>query len=363
MILFFNVHLSPHRLNNYNRNPWFLADDRVDVFKYAISSYQPMSTILFKQLFCIGIDQEYAHRKEELELYIREIFPNCQIYWHRINSLNEWRYLSDQFDDNDVIWHSGNDDHVFIDYSLDIINDAAEILKNDTDPLASLYYSHWPEQCRLSQQMQACLTENKNFVKFKWHSFDSIQMFKGSRLKAYWNDNKLNSLCHLYRTDMLSHYRSPLLSTFYTPTRELVRHFDGYSHVSPHLLNIAPPLIIPPGFFENNIKIRIGFKDHLDGWVTLDSTSNLYSFDHNGVDYRWLNSDIPIFWRDKISEVMYAQDYNEEQQAFHRDAAYIACTRQPMNCYDGHFDHKNEPPVHWFSKHLKHEKNKSFNTN
>jgi len=45
------------------------------------------------------------------------------------------------------------------------------------------------------------------------------------------------------------------------PTKEQFRHFDGYAHVGIGA-DYAPPLEIPPGFFEQSITIKYGFDEN-----------------------------------------------------------------------------------------------------
>ena len=128
----------------------------------------------------------------------------------------------------------------------------------------------------------------------------------------------------------------------------------GYSHVSPHIINVAPPLVIPPGFFTNNIQVRIGYTDHLDGWVNLNPTAIwLYAANPTGADYRWVAEDIPLFWADKITCVDVAPDYDVEANYQARDAAFLAMTRIPMSCYSTNFDHTGAAPEEWFVNQLR----------
>lgn len=366
MILFFNIKLTPHRFGNYHRHPWVPNFDRFDIFKYCLASYTAMTPLIERAIFYIELE-DYQHRKEELESYIKELYPACELYWYRNDNPQMWKQNSRlHFKDSDVIWYAGNDDHIFIDYDLELIQEAIEILKQDPDPMAVVYYSHWPEQCRVSHKLQGTPTNSGNFIKMLWCNFDSIHILKGYRFKSYWDSPQVYAKYaynrHLFRSDYLIDdyfYQS----NFYAPTREIVRHYDGYSHLgigitpegmqSAYLSNIVPPLYIPDGFFDKNIKIRVGFTSRMPGWVTLNTTCDLYAATPSGVDYRWLESDIPLFWRDRISEIVRSDSYNIKEQAAWRDHVFIQSTKCPMNAFKNVYTPEDAPPEHWYTKHLK----------
>ena len=359
MILLFNVKITSQGLSHYHRSEWLPKHDRMDIFKYCLASYTALLPVLSKCLFYIQIEPEFAHRRAELEEYIRGLYPadKLQLNWHRINYTREWRQLSQEFDDSELIWFAGNDDHIFIDYDLDVVRAGIELLNNDPDPWSVIYYSHWPEQMRLSIHHQGELTADGNYIKFTWRTFDAIRIMKGQRFKRYWADNEFGDQI-VYRTDHLWHSGYQLTGPVYAPTREMGRHYDGYSHVSPQIINLAPPLVIPPGFFDQDLRVRIGYTDRLDGWVNLNPASPwLYAAHPSGADYRWTSEDIPAFWTDKITYVDVAPDYDKELMAQARDAAFIAVTRVPMTCYSTTFDHTGAAPAEWFNNHLRYGKN------
>jgi len=85
------------------------------------------------------------------------------------------------------------------------------------------------------------------------------------------------------------------------PYKELCRHFDGYGHVPAYLggpitNNQCPSIEIPPGFFENKIKIRYGFDDYKKDYVNINPKNKIYRASSEiGTDYRFTIKDIPIF--------------------------------------------------------------------
>jgi hypothetical protein len=202
------------------------------------------------------------------------------------------------------------------------------------------------------------LTEDRNYIKFDWRTFDAIRILKGRRFKQYWRDNEFGETL-IYRTDHLFHSGYQLTGPVYAPTRELVRHFDGYSHICPGnpqaIANTAPPLFIPPGFFEGTMKIRIGYGNRDPRWTNLNPQSaNLYANTPDGTDYRWVEADIPLFWRDRIEQIDIAPDYDVDEMNKARDRAFLNISRVPMTCYNINFTDEKTSPLDWFSNHLRH---------
>jgi hypothetical protein len=148
-----------------------------------------------------------------------------------------------------LIWFTQCDDHVFIDFNTDILYEGIEHLKNDTSNFKSLYFSHWPEILRLSGKL-GNQVKIGNYIKFNATLLDTIQIFNLRYLKYLFLERewkgkeykKIDSLIlqpniwsdpmnpYPYGGSLIGDFISDL-QTIYVPLRELVRHFDGYSHV------------------------------------------------------------------------------------------------------------------------------------
>lgn len=354
MILLFNVIITNNRLYGYKRSPWYPADDRFDVFKYSLSSYGQMHQFFDKVILFVELGHEYKNRYYELEEYAKGIFGRkVKLFDYRNLYTRDWRSFCDTWlkDDNEIIWYCGNDDHIFIDYDLDVVRSAIDKMSFDYDPYSIFYYSHWPEQMRISYHYKAKLSECKDLVEYNWSTFDSIVAMKSARMKKYWFDTDFGDFPRAYRTDVLKEIGYEMTSKVYAPLREIIRHYDGYSHVG-KLDNITSPIYIPPGFFDNDIKITIGSNNRKPGYTVLNPNSkNLYSFDKNGCDYRWVESDIPLFWRDKIS-VIDRRDTDENMIA-NRNKYFLLSSRMPIKCFDISFHHNEGLPTEWLEKHIK----------
>jgi hypothetical protein len=205
---------------------------------------------------------------------------------------------------------------------------------------------------RMSLALNGELTSDANFIKFQWDTVDSLLLMKTSRFKRYWFETDCGE-DNMYRSDSLGwQYGYKIPGTVYSPTRELIRHYDGYSHVGKLLGTIAPPLYVPMGFFENGMKVRIGYPDRKEGWTNLYSAAErLYSIDPNGVEARWVEEDIPLFWRSHISELDINPNQDRELLERARDAAFLAMTHIPLKAHGHEFGHVGHPKE-WFTKHL-----------
>ena len=361
MIVFFNVKITdikmtwPYAGTVYDRAEWMPVSNRFDIFKYCLASHAVLEPLVDKYVFYVDL-AEFTPRQQELEEYMLSIFPKdkLEIQWRRINYTHEWRqFCNERFaDDNQLVWYSGNDDHIFIDSSLDVVSEGVDLVGNDPDPLAILYFSHWTSQMRMGLVHNATLTDSKNYIKYHWDNVDSIQLMKAGRFKKYWFDTDCADDA-MYRTDPLGwKYGYKIPSTMYAPTRELVRHYDGDSHVGKLLNAISPPLYVPLGFFGKDMKVRVGYPERKDSWTNLYAAAErIYSVDPHSAEARWCVEDIPLFWKGHISEldVNPDQDIHALKQA--RDAAFLAMTRVPMSSYGHTFNHEGLP-ADWFTNHL-----------
>ena len=95
----------------------------------------------------------------------------------------------------------------------------------------------------------------------------------------------------------------------------MVRHYDGYAHAHPPCRNDKCPVLrIPPGFFKNDVKIRYGYEENKENWVNINPLKKDYTTcNPNGTDYKVDIKNIPLFWKDKISEIDINPDFDTSQ--------------------------------------------------
>jgi hypothetical protein len=321
MILLFNVKITDNRLANYRNisNSNYPSNNRVDIFKYCLASYDPLLPIISKCILYIDMAPELEYRKTELIEFINEIYPDSklEIYFYRNNYYTQWLEVCSKLEDcdDDIIFFCGNDDHIFIDSNTNIVEEGIDILKKEENSLSVVYYSHWLEQIKLSEYNNGDLIDSGNFLLYDSSNYDSIQIMNKKRFIKLWtetcaSDGRYNNNFEpIFRPDHLSPYDQPLRKCdTYVPIKEIVRHFDGYGHVrgnsTDNIHNYTPPMFIPPGFFDNQIEILYGYDIRDNDKTNLNPNSEyLFSQNYQGTDYRWCIEDIPAFWIKRIKKI------------------------------------------------------------
>ena len=232
---------------------------RFDIFKYMISSY---SDIQFSEIYIfVLLDSEFINRIEELEDHIFKCFsrlPRDKIHIVRNRYVNQCQWIpviteiKHKHGGNELVWFSQNDDHVFIDFNMDILNDGLKLLKDEPNPRKTLYLSHWPEIIKRSGKYETP-TRIGNYVKFNMSLLDSIQIFSMDYLyyifvEHIWKTSHIRIDSVLNELVSRPTEEDTLNQIIYVPLRELVRHFDGYDHVRMDSTS-CPLLVLPKNVF------------------------------------------------------------------------------------------------------------------
>ena len=305
MILFFNVRITSEPSAHFTQHRGNLPHyTNYEIFKYTLTSYAPLNHLWSRVIFYVKLDNEFAGREEELGAWIKQHFPEdkLSINWYRNNSVQDFRNATKELDavGDDLIWFQGNHDHPFIDSDLLTVESAIKHLQEDPDPMATFWYSHWPEALLNAHHCGGQLTEDKRLMKYKYGENCAIKLVKRPHWDWYWNQNREGLT---FRFDCFG-WPSPAPSSSYVPIRETCRHFDGYSHV--HVgLDVVPPLAIPPKFFEGAMTVRYGFNERDEESVNVNPCSpTLYGVDRSCADYKLALDELPLFWKPKIKEIV-----------------------------------------------------------
>lgn len=320
-----------------------IKDNKVDVLKYTLASlaqYYPWKRAIIK----VQLDDGFYSKEKKLELesFIKKEFQHTELIYSekRIVSQQEWKEVYELIND-ELVHVFCSHDHVILDsspeYFARLIDD---VRATYLDEHVTIAFSHWSEFIRNAK----CGPTNThrdnppsfynedyriedNYVSFKGHCYDSIhiyskKLFEDFFLKGDWNSAlkfyppgifksghlELTRIDGVGITD-LNFIRNKLLNIptpkqrVIIPYREIARHYDGYFY---HGItnNQVPSIEIPVGFFENNIKIRYGYEDRKDGWVNINpKAENYYAHDISGTDYKFTLEEIPVFWKERISEI------------------------------------------------------------
>jgi len=366
MIVLINVKLTPHRLTGYNRGI-YRNSDRVDVFKYMMSSYAVFEPLVSKYLLYLDIEGCWEGRKQEIEDYVRKEIPSdkLELVWRRNTTVEDWRrFCIEKLDTSDdkILWFSGNDDHIFMDYDLTCLYYGIKGLEQSNNPHSAMFYSHWFETIRVAAKMGAKLDPTGQFVSFPWAIHDSIRLMRKELWKHYWFDHDFrHANGGLWRVDSIKDWTGDnIMCNIQVPTRELCRHFDGHSHVSGELFDYGPPLEIPNGFFEKKMLIRYGWPDNYqeEKYVNINPLKrHLKNSDIvNCTDYRLTLDRLPLFWTSRINEYVKYRHIDEVAAEKSHDEYFLKGTRLGFSAYCMGFPPSDCPPEEWFVKQLKTKK-------
>ena len=290
---------------------------KLDIAKYTLASYAlyPWTFVL------IRYELQDGWCKKDFESYVRTLFPTALIIEGR--SFNQAEYLKsieimERWDD-DWIWYAPNNDHPIIANDYSIIDQALERAKkySNLSEYVSIYYSHFSEFINISRKGSAfwrlfgrdttILEEDSDFIVFIKDSGDpsSIQIVNKALFRHWFASTDLNTKS-IIRSEDVNGFITTHKQIIITPKKEIAAHFDGYSHTIGGLAEISPeqvpPLFIPPGFFDGEIKIVYGFKDYKPGYTNINPDANSYSFEKQKftTDLKLSLNEIPFFWRSRI---------------------------------------------------------------
>jgi len=304
---------------------------------YSFASYEPLMPLVEKVYFHLELAGGFdtPEHREIMSAWLSSIFPadKLELHWQRVLGIDQWRAFRDKIAGIDYrsIYCQGNDDHVFLGTEIDTFARGLSIIEADDQSNTIFMTSHWPEYIHNSHALGGKLIESQDFAYHEANNVDSIVVLKREHFEWYCLQD-VNPNLRNYQGGPLNRIEDwhpvnggPVfpLTRIYTPVIEQFRHYDGYSHVNMPPYPIAP-LEIPPGFFEVDIKIKYGYDQRFDGYVNINpSKTQLKTIDpSNGTDYHWCLSDIPLFWRDRISEIDAPDDIDRQALVVARNQRY-----------------------------------------
>ncbi len=252
MLLILSVYITNDRANNrYSRD---------EIFAYMLKSYKniPFTEIYLFVLIDKNLLNPHNHfYKNDLTQFIHNTFNRLpinkiHITYTRYTLQSEWiefiQSIYIKHGKDELAWFIQNDDHVFVDYNMDILLEGIEHLKKEPSNHKSIYLSHWPEILKMSGKYQTPNLIN-NYVNFNLSLLDSIQIFNlqfiyDVMVNYKWKNNHIRIDSVLNELTNTPSQDNPLNQVIYVPLKELLRHFDGYNHVSMDS-NACGPLVLP----------------------------------------------------------------------------------------------------------------------
>lgn len=349
MIVWFNCKISDIRPNpqpRYNLR----EDNRFDVARYSFASFAPLAPLVSKFIFNLEMADGFAGREADMEAWLRKVLPEdkLELNWFRCNNKAQWEDVRAKVNaiDDELIFPAGNEDHIFMDSDTKVFAEMLELIKQDPNREAVLMTSHWPESIRAVYHFNG--VKEGNSVRYRIGNNDALRVMK-KEFFNYYVDQLTDPNMFVFRTEAWNSIVLPE-NVIYVPTKEQFRHFDGYGHVGIGA-DYAPPLEIPPGFFEDNVTVKYGFNEHDSDCVNINPTAEtLYAADGKGTDYKWCPEDIPPFWNAKV---ITADNIDSDAMREARDTNLLLTSRLHFNWphFGVQFNEQNYPPSEWLNPH------------
>lgn len=344
--LFFDVYIEDAPLGVYLRGDRrrFEIDHRIrtaalaygfqtkfDITRYTLDSYVdiPWSSATIR-IECGNPEYEAIYSDLALK------FPAASIVRHRSDTAKKYFDALNQLplSGDSWIFFSPNNDHPFLNHHdrlAHVLADADDAAVRTGADIVSIPYSHFTESMNTFRPTHhdwgiyggvfpkfLYETEHSYVVQSNKLLLDSLHIYRLADLKWMFGQSQKTGRVirpedtEFYLTDVKSH-------VLVLPKFEFCRHYDGYSHIA----DKVPPLFIPPGYFEKNIRIRYGYDERRKGYIHINPTAHHFSFqDPGGADLKILRDDIPRFWKDRISELDINPDYvdpSRDQLSYYLD--------------------------------------------
>lgn len=328
MILLFNTYVTEQSLNfiHGEGSPWkeirklntsFRQQSKIDIFKYTIESYKFLP--FTKQYFFYELDDKT--RYEEVDDFIKKVFPEAFIHHKRADYQSLYRELWGFLNiNNEWIFYSPNNDHPFnsyqtpdINYLISKGNEYVESYKG----LVGIFYSHQDEFIHLPYkgnwfsnlynnhiEPRELLEEDEQCAVMLSYKGDNtgIQIVHPNLFKYWFIENDLKNYRIIRQEDTRGFFLTNNQISI-MPKYEICAHFDGQPSLTP---SIQPPLFIPKGFFQNDIRIRYNKADYDPEYTNVSSRKKFYSFEDSrfGTDMISSIETLPLVWKDKIKHIL-----------------------------------------------------------
>jgi hypothetical protein len=334
MILFINVYLdyngsSPLQMPYNRMNLSEFGKD--EVFLYTLESYK---TIEWSDVIIYCEVSEDFPDKENYYNKILNIFPQSKLFKMRNAYQNQWQEAIESLPD-ELIWYAGNHDHPYIAPNHNQLNNLIKKLEDSEEFYKGAIYSHHPDICTtiMHESIFDWKYEGDGVSSYYVSRAEAIMILNKNLFKAWWFDYEYNG-AFIPRVDWVDVSCQSPFCRIYLPVKELCRHFDGHNFGAYSYENRdITALEIPKGFWDRDIKIDFYSDQRYEDRVWINPCiKDYYSVDIEGVDYKCLVEDLPLFWKNRISEIKIHQPLNKVIKKARNLALYhSANARKYMN--------------------------------
>jgi len=307
----------------------YTMPSKLDITLYSLASYVSIkwSAVIIKY------ELENISQKKKFEREVKKLFPKAQLIYGRSDSQKKFQEsikIMDAIKD-EWIFYAGNNDHPFIapnTATLDAcLKKAEEVSKKHT--YVSIAISHFTEFYNKVQkgtpfrEIHFYDTKIKEetkeyFVSSFPRGLNHSMQIVNKNLFKHWFFGGDSKGILVRRSECMESFVKTVPQIVIIPKKELCAHFDAEvpHSKSPYGLSydLCPALFIPPGFFENTIKIAYGYDTYRPGWVNINPLKENYSFRDsiNGTDMKIGIDDIPLFWKKKIKTLDINKNLNKK---------------------------------------------------
>jgi hypothetical protein len=299
---------------------------KTEIFRYTLESFLDLN---FDK---ISINVEFENEIDRVSFQkFYEGNNTIRISNKRSDSKQDYLEHFKNFEDNEWCFFSPNNDHPFIANDPEILKrleEQANCISQKYNSNVTIFYSHFTENLNIfasnkylhsfSNSKVKFLEETKDcyVVEFPTIQFISIQILKVGFLKELFLKVPDDSSRLIRLEDIAKYIAEPIPVISMIPKTEICRHFDTYVHTIFHYSKyikpqIVPPLFIPDGFFDRNIKIKYGYDYIYSHYININPNKSIYSFQNpdNGFDLLCRLEDLPLSWKKRISSVDVSKDF------------------------------------------------------
>ena len=330
MLLYFDTYLTdiPRSVNrklefllaNVRRgNTSYCVQRKVDIFKYTLASFAPLSW----SNVIINVDGINESEVTDALNFAKLLFLAAQLTPSRSDTGSKYSNVLSKYTlKNPWVFFAPHNDHPFIGSEVNafekLVTLAEEVEGKFNLPVLILY-SHFTESINsitpdrflygfTGEYVKVLLETDDAFVVLR----EEIPLLSTHIIRA----RQLHDLMfeagenRVITTECLGKYlniKSKCIQII--PKVEYCRHYDGYMHTYSVINDYVsadrvPPLFIPNGFFENNIRIKYGYDKYFLDFTNINPNSENYIFSNkSGTDLGDLLSNIPFFWKYRISHI------------------------------------------------------------
>ncbi len=283
--LLISVYLSPNGLGQQRYELGKAFDENDPYFRLGrfFTGLNSLTRIDWKSVTVFfDTDDAWAELRKDIGLKIANIFPAAEITPSRLSLAHDWRSVSEEYADNEIIYLHCNDDHAFVSETTDDFYNLVNLMSADERfKLGGI--THHPEMTGLKARELRVgrVRSSQNSIKVGYAL--GTTLVRGDFFKTWWIPGKFSSDELVVRPD------NPLGKSvtfnpevMLLPPMEQIRHLDGYSHIG--LFRPLAPLRNTITYFGKDLPLQDLGAWTYGYWPAPIKSANGYGVDLHKVD-------------------------------------------------------------------------------